>query len=153
MNKITALLALTLSFVFLTACGNENQKKSDGSEFNPDEVTRLENEVKRIHDDELMPKMKDIQLMMKSLEERMQAQEAGYTEGYKKELEAAHEGLEQSYNEMMQWMEKYNPTPYKDKAQLKLYLVDERGKLWKMREGFAENISYAQSTLENPKYE
>ncbi len=153
MNNQSLFFALFLSLGLLLSCDTSQKKKSDGSEFNPDEVTRLENEVKRIHDDELMPKMKDIQLMMKSLEERMQAQEAGYTEGYKKELEAAHEGLEQSYNEMMQWMEKYNPTPYKDKAQLKLYLVDERGKLWKMREGFAENISYAQSTLENPKYE
>src|SRR6056297_4215710 len=113
MNKITALLALTLSFVFLTACGNENQEKSDGSEFNPDENMRLENEIKRIHDDELMPKMKDIQLMMNELEERMKDNEASYTEGYEKELKAAHEGLEDSYDEMMQWMAEYSPQDHK----------------------------------------
>ncbi|SRR6056297_1745105 len=151
MNKITALLALTLSFVFLTACGNENQEKSDGSEFNPDENMRLENEIKRIHDDELMPKMKDIQLMMNELEERMKDNEASYTEGYEKELKAAHEGLEDSYDEMMQWMAEYSPQDHKG-GEYKLYLVDERGKLWKMREGFHENISYAKSTLDNEKF-
>ncbi len=151
MNKITVLLAMTLSFVFIMACGNESQEKSDGSEFNPDESTRLENEIKRIHDDELMPQMKDIQLMMKELEERMNDEEATYSEGYKKELKAAHEGLEDSYDEMMKWMAEYSPKDHKGSA-YKLYLVDQRGKLWKMREGFQENISYAKSTLDNEKF-
>lgn len=159
MNKLTFLLSITLSFVFLIACGNEEKPKSDGSEFKPDEVTRLENEINRLHDNELMPKMKDIQLMMKELDARMNDEDAGYSVGYKKELEAAHEGLEESYDDMMKWMAEYSPKKREDVSDdrgtlnYKLYLVDERGKLWKMREGFTENIAYAQSTLDNEKYE
>jgi hypothetical protein len=152
MNKLPLLLSIALTLVFLTACGNETQEKSDGSEFKPDENERLENEIKRLHDDELMPKMKDIQLMMKELENRMNDEESGYSEGYKKELVAAHEGLEESYDEMMQWMSNYSPKG-KEGTEYKLYLVEQRGELWKMKEGFQENISYAQSTLDNEKYE
>ena len=151
MNKLIFLIGLTASFLFI-ACSGEEQEKSDGSEFNPDETQRLEKEIMRLHDDELMPKMKDIQLMMEKLENRMKDEDANYSEGYKKELEAAHEGLEDSYNLMMDWMAQYSPEERKDGANYKLYLVEERGKLWKMKESFVENISYAKSTLDNEKF-
>jgi len=153
MNKILSLLALGLGLLFLVACGNEKKEKSDGSEFNPSEIGKLEKEIQRLHDDELMPKMKDIQLMMKELEKRMEKEDAQYSEGYKKELEAAHEGLEESYDLMMKWMAEYSPQKYKNETELKLYLVNERDKLWKMKENFYENTSYAQSTLDNEKFE
>jgi hypothetical protein len=152
MNKLIFLISLTASFLFI-ACSGEKQEKSDGSEFNPDETQRLEKEIMRLHDDELMPKMKDIQLMMEKLENRMKDENANYSEGYKKELDAAHEGLEDSYNLMMDWMAQYSPQDKKDGANYKLYLVEERGKLWKMKESFVENISYAKSTLDNEKFE
>lgn len=152
MNKLFFLLSIAAS-ILLIACGGEKQEKSDGSEFNPDETTRLEKEIMRLHDDELMPKMKDIQLMMEKLENRMQAKDANYSEGYKKELKAAHQGLEESYNLMMDWMAQYSPQEKKNGANYKMYLIEERDKLWKMKESFVENISYAKSTLDNEKFE
>jgi hypothetical protein len=136
----------------MMSCGSEEVKRSDGSEFNPSENSKLEKEIMRLHDEQLMPEMKNIQLMMNQLENRIKDDTSGYSETYKVELDAAHQGLEDSYEEMMNWMAKYSPDSRKDSPGYKMYLIEERGKLYRMKDSFNENIAYAKSTLENEKF-
>ncbi len=153
MNRILSFLVIFSATFLLMSCGSEEVKKSDGAEFNPSETGKLEKEIMRLHDDQLMPEMKNIQLMMNQLETRIKDDTSGYSDSYKTELKAAHEGLERSYESMMDWMAEYSPEKKKDSQGYKMYLIEERGKLYRMKDSFNENIAYAKSTLENEKFE
>lgn len=136
--------------LLLMACANgEDKARSDGSEFNPDELEKLEKEVMRIHD-EVMPKMSDIRKLQDQLEDRLDST-TYYTDKHIKELKRAQQGLEEADKSMWSWMYQYNLDSVKGKTEKKLYLVDERAEIREVKSKMLNSIDYAQKTLEDGK--
>lgn len=152
MNRLF-LLSILLSSVFLISCADEKtSKRSDGSEFNPDELTRLKDEVMRIHD-EVMPKMSDIEKMKSRVKNRLDSSEQ-YPDSYVKELKTAYDGLERADKAMWDWMYTYNLDSVKGETEKKLYLVEERAEIREVKAYINNSIDYAKQTLQNePKNE
>ncbi len=126
---ITALILFTTLLFF--SCGQMSPQEK--------ELDALQRTVMSIHDD-VMPEISTIRKLQKQIKKSDQAT----TEQAKNMINR----LEKEDDAMMDWMKEYNKPNYKQYDAAKKYLLEEKIKIEKVREGMLTVIEDAKNYIE-----
>lgn len=130
-NNMKKIFASILIFATVTACNKSEDKQKV-----------MIDEVMAIHD-EVMPKMDDIMTLKSSLDSAIKVSPDSVKA---KELYSA---LDSADNQMMDWMQAYNPDQVKGKSEEEVtkYYADEKAKISSVKELTNKSIEEAKGFL------
>jgi len=127
----TYLVTLFFLVFCFFACQSSNPKDK--------ELEALHKTVMSIHDD-VMPKIGDISKLKKEIEK------GANTNEIKNKIMAKR--LEQEEDAMMDWMQQYKKPDFKNYEEAKAYLLDQKIKIEKVRNGMLEVINDSKKFIE-----
>ena len=143
-------LLTAIAFVFLIACNNNSEKKTDPSQAKADS---LQNEVIAGHD-VAMPKSMKIPKLQKQIKQtidsinKLPTKELQASASYKTELENLYNDLSGADSLMHKWMDEFNLDSFNtDPEQRVKYLSDEKNKINKVKDAVLNSLQKADSLL------
>lgn len=102
------------------------------------ELQALHDTVMSIHDD-VMPKIGNIRKLSKTIRKGKNINDSAYIEMNKR--------LQQEDDAMMEWMQQYDKPSFKNYEEAKAYLLDQKIKIEKVRNGMLNVIDDAEKLL------
>jgi len=131
-RHITPFVTLFLLILCFGACKQLSKQEK--------ELEALHKTVMSIHDD-VMPKINDIRKLSKKIRKGENANDSTFIEMNKK--------LQQEDDAMMDWMKQYDKPNFKNYEEAKTYLLDQKIKIEKVRNGMLTVIDAAENLIKN----
>lgn len=140
----TIILRIFILSVLLTGCGKTNHEHHDGEEnaMEHDEEATLSDELDKIHN-EAMSKMGELLTLKRELKNKIDSS-ASMVKEKKEELQTTINTMDSAYENMMDWMHKYNPDTFaSDSVAYHEYLETEMEKIKKIKNDIQDAIRRA----------
>jgi len=150
--QLLRLTVLILISAFVVACGSGEGDDSSTESAQKNQQAALYKEVIDIHD-EVMPKMRDINELLQSIDGRISEYKADSLLNSdqiaeKQNLESTRELLEEANEGMMQWMRDFEQITDDQEHEVVInYLTEEKRKIEKIREDILAVIEEAEQSL------